>query len=118
MGQRSIEEYRLQQQEEREQAAGEPGGGRGQFGGSTARPRTIVRFSQNVDNLLISGGLAGGEELAGTAAVVDVPLGDGHIVMFSMNPMWRGQTLGSYFLVFNTLLHCNNLDAGSIRTGR
>lgn len=117
MGQRSIEEYRLQQQEEREQAAVESGG-RGRFGGSTARTRTIVRFSQNADDLLISGGLAGGEELAGTAAVVDVPLGDGHIVMFSMNPMWRGQTLGSYFLVFNTLLHYNNLDAGSIQIGR
>ena len=44
--------------------------------------------------------------------VVDSPLGGGHVVLFSMNPMWRGETHGSYFLVFNALLHWDHLDAG------
>jgi len=71
-----------------------------------------------VDDLLISGGLDNGEGLAGAPAVVDAPFGDGHVVMFSINPMWRGQTHGSYFLVFNTLLHYGNLSAGTGPGGR
>jgi hypothetical protein len=112
MGQRGIEEWREQQRAEREREAEEPQR-RGQFDAARPRMRTILRFSQDADKLLISGGLAGGEELAGAPAVVDAPLGDGHVVMFSINPMWRGETHGSYFLVFNTLLHYDNLSAGA-----
>jgi hypothetical protein len=36
----------------------------------------------------------------------------GHVVAFSNNPIWRGETEGSYFLVFNTLLNYDALDAG------
>ena len=36
----------------------------------------------------------------------------GHVVAFSNNPIWRGETEGSYFLVFNALLNFDNLDAG------
>jgi hypothetical protein len=44
--------------------------------------------------------------------VVDVPLDKGHIVLFSNNPIWRGETLGSYPLVFNAILNFDQLDAG------
>jgi hypothetical protein len=43
---------------------------------------------------------------------VDVPFQKGHVVMFADNPMWRGETIGSYFLVFNTILNWDNLNAG------
>jgi hypothetical protein len=43
---------------------------------------------------------------------VDVPLEKGHVIAFSNNPIWRGETEGSYFLVFNTLLNFDHLDAG------
>jgi hypothetical protein len=33
-------------------------------------------------------------------------------VTFSNNPIWRGETQGSYGLVFNTLLSFDNLNAG------
>jgi hypothetical protein len=33
-------------------------------------------------------------------------------VLFSNNPIWRGETQGSYFLVFNALLNHDHLDAG------
>jgi hypothetical protein len=68
-----------------------------------------MSFTRDVKELLISGGLAGGEELAGAPALVDAPLGAGHIVMFSFNPMWRHQTHGSFFLVFNAILNYKNL---------
>jgi hypothetical protein len=44
--------------------------------------------------------------------VVDVPLETGHVIVFSNNPIWRGETEGSYFLVFNALLNHDQLDAG------
>jgi len=75
------------------------------------RPRVVLRYADNKD-LFVSGLLDGGDEIAQHAMVVDVPSGQGHIVLFSNNPMWRGQTKGSYFLVFNAILNFDNLNAG------
>jgi hypothetical protein len=76
------------------------------------RPRVVLRFASDEKNLLISGMLAGGSELANRPAVVDVPVGRGHVVMFATNPMWRHQTQGEFFLVFNAALNYDNLNAG------
>jgi Zinc carboxypeptidase len=85
------------------------------FGGSVIppaeRPRVILRYADMKD-LFVSGLLDGGDEIAEHAAVIDVPSGRGHVVLFSTNPMWRGQTKGSYFLVFNAILNFDNLNAG------
>ena len=74
-------------------------------------PRTIVRFAAEKE-LLYSGLLTGGAEMAGHPAVVDAPSGKGHILLFSNNPMWRNQTQGSYFLLFNALLNYDHLGVG------
>jgi hypothetical protein len=76
------------------------------------RPRVVLRFATDERNLLVSGMLAGGSELAGRPAVVDVPVGKGHVVFFATNPMWRHQTQGEFFLLFNAALNFNNLGAG------
>jgi len=34
------------------------------------------------------------------------------VVMFATNPMWRHQTQGEFFLIFNAALNYDNLDAG------
>ncbi|MEK6321539.1 MAG: M14 family zinc carboxypeptidase [Acidobacteriota bacterium] len=75
------------------------------------RPRVVLRYGDARD-LLVSGLLDGGAEIAQHAAVIDVPLGNGHVVVFSNNPIWRGETQGSYFLVFNAILNFDNLNAG------
>jgi hypothetical protein len=75
------------------------------------RPRVVFRYADNKD-LFISGLLDGGDEIAQHPMVVDVPSGQGHYVLFSNNPIWRGQTKGSYFLVFNAILNFDNLNAG------
>jgi hypothetical protein len=74
------------------------------------RPRVILRFGTNVDSLLVSGLLDNGNEMAGRAAVVDAPLGEGHVVLFGIRPMWRYETQGSYALVLNALANWNALD--------
>jgi Zinc carboxypeptidase len=76
-----------------------------------ARPRVILRYS-DAKELLVSGLLDGASELAQHAAVIDVPLDRGHVLLFSNNPFWRGETQGSYFLVFNAILNAGHLDAG------
>jgi hypothetical protein len=78
-----------------------------------ARPRVVLRYGDN-NGLLVSGLLDGGGEIAQHAAVIDVPLDLGHIVLFSNNPIWRGETQGSYFLVFNAILNFDHLNAGRI----
>jgi hypothetical protein len=75
------------------------------------RPRVVLRWGDARD-LLVSGLLDGGDEIAQHAAVIDSPLERGHVVLFSNNPFWRGQTSGSYFLVFNAILNFDNLNAG------
>ncbi|HEX3528190.1 MAG TPA: M14 family zinc carboxypeptidase [Thermoanaerobaculia bacterium] len=67
------------------------------------RPRTLVRFG-DADDLLVSGLLENGGELARRAAVVEVPLGKGHLLLFAINPIWRGSTIGSHPLVWNAIL--------------
>ena len=76
-----------------------------------ARPRVVLRYADNKD-LLVSGLVEGGTEIAQHAAVIDVPVDKGHVVLFSNNPVWRGETQGSYFLVFNAILNFDQLNAG------
>jgi hypothetical protein len=75
------------------------------------RPRVILRYADNKE-LLISGLLEGGDEIAQHPAIVDVPSGNGHVVLFSINPVYRGETRGTYSLVLNTILNFDSLNAG------
>jgi hypothetical protein len=75
------------------------------------RPRVILRYADQRD-LLVSGLLDGGTDIAQRSVVVDAPLGKGHVVLFGNNPVYRGETIGSYSLVFNTIMNFDNLNAG------
>jgi hypothetical protein len=81
------------------------------------RPRVAVRFDAQ-SSLLVSGLLDGGADIAQRPVVVDVPIGKGHVVLFANNPIWRGSTIGSYFLVFNALLNHDSLNVGRSRDPR
>ncbi len=85
-----------------------------QFGVSfeETRPRVVMAFPQDPNEMLLSGTLAGGQVLSNRAQLVDVPLGKGHVVMFAIRPFWRWQTQGTFFLGFNAILNWNDLDAG------
>jgi hypothetical protein len=85
------------------------------------RPRVIFRYGGSDDDatgdtgdgaLLVSGLLDHGDEIAEHASVIDVPAGQGHIVLFSTNPIYRGETVGNYSLVLNAILNFDNLNAG------
>jgi hypothetical protein len=75
------------------------------------RPRVVLRYADAKD-LLVSGLVDSGKEIAQHPAVVDVPVEKGHVVLFSNNPVWRGETRGSYSLVLNAILNFDSLNAG------
>jgi hypothetical protein len=75
------------------------------------QPRVVLRFAAEKE-LLLSGMITGGTEIAQKPAVVDVPHGKGHVVLFANNPMWRNETMGSFFLVFNAIMNFDHLNAG------
>jgi hypothetical protein len=73
------------------------------------RARVVLKYHEKADSLLVSGLLAGGDELAGKAAVVDAPLGKGHVVMFGIRPLWRWESQGSFALAINAIANWNHL---------
>jgi hypothetical protein len=79
------------------------------FPAAEDRPRVIVSFAAKADQLLLSGMLDGGEELAGKPVVIDAPRGRGHIILFASNPMWRQNTQGNYALVMNAIMNWDRL---------
>jgi len=93
------------------------GGGRGGGGGGGSlmdfmRPRVILAFPPSANDMLLSGGVLGAENLQNRPQLIDAPVGKGHVVMFAIRPFWRWQTQGTFILGFNTLMHWNDLDAG------
>jgi len=73
------------------------------------RARVILKFHEKADSLLVSGLLAGGDELANKAAVVDAPVGRGHVILFGIRPLWRWESQGSFALALNAIANWNHL---------
>jgi hypothetical protein len=65
------------------------------------RVRVVARYAS--DGLLLSGWLQGEEYLVGHPAIVEVPLGEGRVVLFGIRPQYRGQSLATLPLLFDAL---------------
>jgi hypothetical protein len=72
------------------------------------RPDVLLRFA-DAKQLLLSGLLDNPEPIAEHAAVVDAHLGKGNVLLFAINPVYRGETIGTYGLVFNAILNYDRL---------
>ena len=72
------------------------------------RPEVILRFSDQ-KSLLLSGLLDKGASIAEHAIVVNAHFGSGNVLLFANNPVYRGETIGSYDLVFNAILNYDHL---------
>jgi hypothetical protein len=74
-----------------------------------SRPDVILRFSDS-KNLLLDGLLDKASSIAEHAIVVNAHLGQGNVLLFGNNPIYRGETVGTYALVFNAILNYHQLD--------
>jgi hypothetical protein len=68
-----------------------------------APARVIARYPAREEDILLSGYLQGGEAIAGKAAALEAAVGRGRVVMFGFRPQYRGQSYGTFRLLFNTL---------------
>jgi len=68
----------------------------------------VLRYAKEGE-ICLSGIVKSDKEIKGKAAVIDVPLDKGHIVLFTFNPFWRDLNHGNYMFVFNAILHYNDL---------
>jgi hypothetical protein len=75
------------------------------------RPEVILRFADN-RGLLLDGLLDKGTSIAEHAVVVVAHLGQGNVLLFGNNPIYRGETIGTYALVFNAILNHDHLAHG------
>jgi GNAT superfamily N-acetyltransferase len=66
--------------------------------------QVIARYPDRPEDILLSGYLQGGQAIAGKAAAVAAPLGRGRVVMFGFRPQYRGQSVGTFRMLFNALL--------------
>jgi len=72
------------------------------------RPDVILRFD-NAKGMLLDGLLDHASSIAEHAIVVDAHLGQGNVLLFGNNPIYRGETIGTYGLVFNAILYHDHL---------
>lgn len=72
------------------------------------RPDVILRFT-DAKTLLLDGLLDKAGSIAEHAVVVNAHLGQGSVLLFGNNPVYRGETIGTYGLVFNAILNHDHL---------
>jgi Zinc carboxypeptidase len=70
----------------------------------------LMRFPGGDANVL-SGLMKGANEISGRPAIVDTPVGQGHVLMFATNPCYRWQNVGEFRMLFNALLNFNDFKA-------
>jgi hypothetical protein len=67
---------------------------------------------------VVSGQAWGEENLIGRPAILDMPVGKGHIVSFNFNPMHRDLNRGDQRLLWNAILNWQAIVAGQIKPPR
>ena len=76
------------------------------------RPDVILRLG-DAKGLLLSGLLDKAGPIAEHAVVVDAHVGQGNVLLFGNNPVYRGETVGTYPLVFNAIMNFDHLNHSS-----
>lgn len=65
--------------------------------------RVVARYPQHADQVRLSGYLLGAEKLTRRAAVVELGVGEGRVVLFGFRPQHRAQPHRTFKMLFNAL---------------
>ncbi len=71
----------------------------------------LMEFPGGPKNVL-SGLMAGAEEIKHRPALVDFPVGAGQIVLFATNPVYRWQNFGEFRMLYNAMFNYKDLRLG------
>ncbi|MFK7829390.1 MAG: M14 metallopeptidase family protein [Congregibacter sp.] len=72
--------------------------------------KVLASFADD-DTLLQSGVIIGPEKIQGKGAALEVSYGQGKVYLFGFKPQWRGQSHGTYKMLFNLLYQYEKLPA-------
>lgn len=75
------------------------------------RGRTVLNYAPASD-VFLSGYVSHPAQLGGRPALVTMPVGQGTAVLFGFNPLHRHQSHGTFALVWNALMHWDQLRLG------
>ena len=72
------------------------------------RSQVLMQFP-GTEKSVLSGLMRGVNEIRNRPAIVEVPVNQGRIILFATNPCYRWQNHGEFNMLFNTILHHNDL---------
>jgi hypothetical protein len=70
--------------------------------------QVLMRFPGG-DKAVLSGLMKNPNEIRNRPAIVDVPVGKGRVLLFATNPCYRWQNHGEFNMLFNSILHYNDI---------
>ena len=73
------------------------------------RAKWVLMQFPGTERSVLSGLMKGVAEIRGRPAVADVPVGQGHVILFATNPCYRWQNLGEFNMLANAILYYNVL---------
>ncbi|MGH9708169.1 MAG: M14 family zinc carboxypeptidase [Candidatus Acidiferrales bacterium] len=68
-------------------------------------PAGVSIANYPAENPLMSGWLLGAGLIENQSALMDAPLGRGHVILFGFRPQYRGQSYVTYKILFNALMY-------------
>jgi len=68
-----------------------------------SKAQVVASYAEKGD-LLLSGYISGGDVLRGLAAVVEAPLGKGHVVLIAPDVLYRAQSTGTFMFFWNAII--------------
>ena len=71
--------------------------------------RSVLMRYPGTDRSVLSGLMRGVAETRLRPAIIDEPVGQGRVLIFSTNPAYRWQNLGEFNMLANAILHFNDL---------
>ena len=77
--------------------------------GPPPTPSSVLMRYPGGDDHVLSGLMRGANEIRNRPAIVDQPSGKGRVILFAGNPCYRWQNFGEFNMLFNTVLHFNDI---------